>query len=215
MLLAASQHAPTFNFNFYLAAATVIPVLFLALAVQGHTYKNMLERARRTAENTLRQYETARLLPRNGPRRTLTDQADVGCITGCATLLGAVLILFFGSIGEITAISALSNQQSNWFENGLVGFATVYLALAVAGYPILLLFRNLAATVRIQRKVTDIWVEVAHEEQSREVRALLHGIRSVFRSLRNRSDAWSEDMPDEDDMPQRGQTGEYSSDEQE
>jgi hypothetical protein len=43
---AALAHAPAavpFNANFYITAATVIPVLFLAIAVQGRTYENLLK----------------------------------------------------------------------------------------------------------------------------------------------------------------------------
>jgi hypothetical protein len=40
--LAADAAAPPFNANFYIVAATVIPVLFIAIIVQGGGYQEML-----------------------------------------------------------------------------------------------------------------------------------------------------------------------------
>lgn len=45
LVILASAHATSalpYSPNFYLAIATFIPVLFLALALQGDTYKNLL-----------------------------------------------------------------------------------------------------------------------------------------------------------------------------
>ena len=41
--LAAAHHAAAFNTAFYSVAATVIPVLFLAIAVQGQLYQAVLK----------------------------------------------------------------------------------------------------------------------------------------------------------------------------
>src|SRR5258708_6016603 len=45
LALAHGQPAPPFNADFYSVAATVIPVLFLAVAVQGHAYQDLLSSA--------------------------------------------------------------------------------------------------------------------------------------------------------------------------
>jgi hypothetical protein len=50
--------AENFNANFYVTCATVIPVLFLAAAVQGQAFVFVLQRARR---RTGRQRERATL----------------------------------------------------------------------------------------------------------------------------------------------------------
>lgn len=41
--LAHQASPPAFNSAFYATAATVIPVLFLAIAVQGRSYENLLK----------------------------------------------------------------------------------------------------------------------------------------------------------------------------
>ena len=43
----ATKASPAFNGLFYATAATVIPVLLLAIAVQGSTYENLLKVASR------------------------------------------------------------------------------------------------------------------------------------------------------------------------
>jgi hypothetical protein len=42
---AAAPAAPAFNGLFYATAATIIPVLFLAIAVQGRGYENLMKAA--------------------------------------------------------------------------------------------------------------------------------------------------------------------------
>ena len=52
LALAARQvahAAPAFNADFYTVAATVIPVLFLAIAVQGHIYDDLITAAKNAA----------------------------------------------------------------------------------------------------------------------------------------------------------------------
>jgi hypothetical protein len=56
-----------FNADFYITCATVIPVLYLALAVQGGTYEAMLKAAlagQRRKPKRSRDHAAAVLLPR-------------------------------------------------------------------------------------------------------------------------------------------------------
>jgi hypothetical protein len=81
----ASPATPAFNSSFYTTAATVIPVLFLAIAVQGRMYDDLLKA-----------YVNA------GGR----------LIRPTAAALLAVLILFFGITGESQALFILYRQSA-------------------------------------------------------------------------------------------------------
>lgn len=73
--------AKNFNPDFYVTCATVIPVLYLALVVQGSTYQAMLRRAVHAAHTRSRR---AALRP-----------------------LGAYLVVAAGALGEVFALVAL------------------------------------------------------------------------------------------------------------
>jgi hypothetical protein len=87
----------TFNRDFYATIATVIPVLYLALTVQGQLYGDMLGRAWRGLLRKERDWGVS--------LRPLRLAIPVGLI------VAAVAILAAGLGGEILAIFALYNAS--------------------------------------------------------------------------------------------------------
>ena len=88
----------TFNRDFYATITTVIPVLYLALTVQGPLYSSMLKRAWSGLLRKERDLELS--------LRLLRVSISVGLI------IAAVVILAAGLGGEILAIFALYNGSS-------------------------------------------------------------------------------------------------------
>lgn len=111
---AAAPAAPAFNADFYITAATVIPVLFLAFAVQGRTYQDMLQAIRRAKERAAISYRPLRIL--------------------------ALLILAAGTNGEIVAILALYDRSTS--AEGYVLIAVISLVIAVVVGPAYALWRT-------------------------------------------------------------------------
>ena len=116
---AAAPAAPAFNSNFYITAATAIPTLFVALAVQGNGYENLLK-------------ASARLSQRGEGNR----HGWAIAIAGSSALIGiAIAILFFAILGEILAVYALYQQQAESGTEVYVLVGTVAFVLATAAGP--------------------------------------------------------------------------------
>jgi len=114
--------APAFNTAFYAMAATVIPVLFLAIAVQGRA----LETVTRAATSAAHDYQRAR---RSGARlKAVTAQ-----IRALLTVAIASLIVIDGVAGEMNAVVALQTQKGG--TETFVATALVALTCAAAATP--------------------------------------------------------------------------------
>jgi hypothetical protein len=155
----AARPDPPFNSNLYFAAATVIPVLFLAIAVQGRTYETMVN-------NSIRAAAAARIAKLSRPwrKRILTE------IRSLAYGVGPGLILVYGAVGEVTAILILQNQADVGPSQGIVTFAVVVLTIVAAARPAQILAKSLL-TIRRQQTPSDIW----RARHSRKVRKLESG----------------------------------------
>jgi hypothetical protein len=92
--------APAFNTAFYATAATVIPVLFLAIAVQGRA----LETVTNAATNAAHDYQRAR-------RSRARLKAATAQTRALLTVAIASLIVMDGVAGEIIAMVALQTQK--------------------------------------------------------------------------------------------------------
>lgn len=107
--------ANNFPSDFYVTCATVIPVLFLAIVVQGGTYESMLRSAKAAAQKLPRRqrdYAAAELLP-----------------------AAAYLALIAGLIGEIGALIVLYNGSDTRTDRTVVLVATLFLLVIVAAGP--------------------------------------------------------------------------------
>jgi hypothetical protein len=104
-----------FNADFYVTCATVIPVLFLALVVQGGTYENML----RTA------MEAAHRHPGRG-----RDGAASAFLPAVA-----YLTLVAGVLGEAFALGALFSRWDTTASRATVMVMTLLLLVVIAAGP--------------------------------------------------------------------------------
>jgi hypothetical protein len=116
----ASPATPAFNSSFYTTAATVIPVLFLAIAVQGRMYDDLLKA-----------YV-------NAGRRLIRPTA--------AALL-AMLILFFGIIGESQALFILYRQNAAPLPDVALPTA-IGLTILAGASPAIALVKSVSSTKR-------------------------------------------------------------------
>jgi len=125
-LLAHTAHtaAPGFNTAFYATTATVIPVLFLAIAVQGRTYEDLLKAAGDTYERGLRRQHLRQ------PHRA-SARPPVPLLATWALLSTALIIMCFAVLAEITALICLY-QQSPTADPGTVITAAILLTIALS-----------------------------------------------------------------------------------
>jgi hypothetical protein len=122
-LAAGHAAAPAFNADFYMTAATVIPVLFLAIAVQGSTYTDILRIAHDAGDRT------GPYAPTSGSRREA-----IGATTAyvAAARLG-VFVLVYGVFGEILALISLAERHA--LGQGFVFGSAVVLIIVAAMRP--------------------------------------------------------------------------------
>jgi hypothetical protein len=144
---------------FYATAATVIPVLYLAIAVQGRTYETMVN-------NSIRAAATARIAQHSRPlgKRMLAEIRSIG--SGIAPWL----VLLYGTLGEIGAIVALQSQADVNAIQTFVAGAVILLTLVAAAGPAQIGARAIL-TIRRQQTPNDIW----RAEHSRRLRKLGSG----------------------------------------
>ena len=127
--LAALAHAghvrsAPFNGLFYATAATIIPVLYLALAVQGNLYTDLLKAGSGADPRVFRR--RFREDPR-GPLRVI-----IGQIFRLAAAGIAVGIPIFGTLGEIQALITLYRGHTVGLPLVVLA-AVVFLTAAAAG----------------------------------------------------------------------------------
>jgi hypothetical protein len=125
-----SAAAPAFNTAFYATAATIIPVLFLAIAVQGSLYGDLLKASTKTLDR-FRERSAGSSPPQRALRAWIASLL-VSLLASCT----AITILIFGVTGEIQALASLSSQQVEGDPHGPL-IAAVLLTLASAAGPAL------------------------------------------------------------------------------
>jgi hypothetical protein len=179
--LAQASHPAPFNGNFYVVAATVIPVLYLAIALQKGHWAEYLETATRKAGgSTLLGFQ---LLPQpEGFVANLKWWRDISNYLGALIwMLATALSLMYGMIGEVLAVLFLWNQHvpsgPYWSRLGvlwpLVGLAVV------------------AGTGAAQQ-----WMKPVSEAMKRAERAPI--IYQVDPDSGRLTRVWGEDPPEED-----------------
>ena len=115
----------TFNSNFYLAAATVIPVLYIALIVQANAVRDILTRLDHAMYAKIRSESHSSII---------LLLMILGLIAAFAVWLVSVAILIFGIVGEITSIQALYHQSDSENIRFLVLVSTILLlAISTVG----------------------------------------------------------------------------------
>jgi hypothetical protein len=131
----AVEAAPAFNATFYATAATVIPVFFLALAVQGRAYGDVLRRSRSAMARWRIEYKAA-----GKPFRWVALY-----LAWLVMWLIAAIILVVGFNGEMGALTALYQQRP---DHGVLLSALVLL-VAVAAIPGVALVKFFVSSLRI------------------------------------------------------------------
>ena len=107
--LLSSQAAPeTFNSDFYVTAASVIPVLFLAVALQSQFQQDLLQLVFRPMHR-----ELYRAVPTTGIQIFKYYVTLYSTIIGTFAVLGLIAaIAVYGVLGEILAIAVLAAQST-------------------------------------------------------------------------------------------------------
>lgn len=132
LALAQSHPAPAFNGLFYATVATIIPVLFVALAA-GRPYEGLL----RTALLIARAQEAGQspLRPAPGMASRIARKLPLRRIPRIM-LINAFVIMIAGIVGEGTAIAVLYWRSDDAANRATVFTAAVILLLAVATGPV-------------------------------------------------------------------------------
>src|ERR1700735_3347788 len=118
----ARAAAPAFNGLFYATAATIIPVLFLAIAVQGPLYGDLLKASAATL-GRFREHRAG-----SSPRR-LVLRLWIGSVLASSAAV-AILIVTVG--GEIEALLSLNMERAYGDPHAAIAAAAIGPALAFA-----------------------------------------------------------------------------------
>jgi hypothetical protein len=124
-----------FNADFYIAAATVIPVLYLALTLQGNTYHDLMMRWRKANKES-----------------PFTFWPQVRVITVALLSIAGAWVIVIGIIGEYSALQALENRTVGLNTRANVAEACVALLVMVAIPPCWLFVRTFFGTLNDDRK---------------------------------------------------------------
>jgi len=119
----APAAAPAFNGLFYATAATIIPVLFLAIAVQGPLYGDLLK----ASAATLRRFREHKA--GSSPRRLVLRLWTGSVLASSAAV--AILIVTVG--GEIEALLSLNAQRAYGDPHAAIAAAILLTAAAAIG----------------------------------------------------------------------------------
>jgi hypothetical protein len=134
--------ADKFPSDFYVTCATVIPVLFLAVAVQGRTFESIL-RAYRTADQAsaediaqrLRDAQSRGDSRREWAKQVRTNRWGSEHIKSSFSILTASFIVGAGTVGEVIALLTLYRVSEVTDGRFIVLVATLILVAAVAAGP--------------------------------------------------------------------------------
>ncbi len=126
--------AKTFPTDFYVTCATVIPVLFLALVLQGGGYEAMLRAARSSAQRL--------------PKR----QRDYAAAVWLPTVAWIALIV--GVLGEADALGGLYSGRASSTDKRFILIAALILLLIVAAGPVIKWWQVSSAIERQQLTTT-------------------------------------------------------------
>ena len=177
MSLIALAHAPAHGpppltpaaMAFYATVATFIPVLYVALAVQGNASQSIFGAARAVMKPIIRS------LIRNFFRHVATERPQkkteiirqrtviirqIIFITAAAWTipLAAVLIIIAGALGETLAVYALYQGQDTLFTRTIVLVTAIFLISAVAAGPAVTFVKT--ASTFIRQIIKDVFREV-------------------------------------------------------
>jgi hypothetical protein len=165
---AFSMHHNTFNADFFFVAATIIPVLFLAITLQGKTFEGLLERWKNTflshATVVAEKWKDLDLSEKTDDEISDEVERDFNSIfpsraaslTIVALSIGILIMLMAGLAGEIVAILALYTKDTRTGTEVFVLVAQLMLVTIVAAVPIGRFFRIIFRSVFLLFMVVEI-----------------------------------------------------------
>jgi hypothetical protein len=118
----------TFNSNFYITAATVIPVLYLALIVQANAVRDLLTRLDRAMQAKTKAQSQGSII---------SVLIILGFIAASAIWLASTVILILGIGGEVAAILVLYRQSDSDSVRNFVLVSTILLMVITTAGPAL------------------------------------------------------------------------------
>jgi hypothetical protein len=110
----------TFNSTFYATTATVIPVLYLALTLQGSTHRDLMNRWRKVNQESPWQF-----------------RPQVRAVALALVAIAAGWIIVFGIVGEYSALQALVTEKTGPVTQSNVYEPCILLLIMVAAGPVL------------------------------------------------------------------------------
>jgi cytochrome bd-type quinol oxidase subunit 2 len=122
------MHHDTFNADFYVVAATVIPVLYLALTLQGQTYEWIISQYRKVVR------EFAKAAAQENPEKWVMFRTSAPII---AIALGSYAIVLPALLGELSAIMALYKGSASHGTTQFVFVNFVILLIVVLAGPVI------------------------------------------------------------------------------
>ncbi len=109
-----------FNANFFIVVATVIPVLYLALTLQGPTYERLMTRWRSAV--------------REG-HRDRSFKSEARTVTAAIFAIGGAAVVLYSVYAEFLSLRALYSETANTATQRTVLQASVALLIMTAGGP--------------------------------------------------------------------------------
>ena len=134
LALAHGHAPPAFNGLYYATIATVIPVLFLAIAVQGTIYQDLIKAAARSAASSRAQGR----YPHNA----------VALMSLCG------LVVIYGEAGELFAITALARSIDGFAQQWITDPGALVLTIIAAAGPARVFVKAAAAVATKDGTVT-------------------------------------------------------------
>jgi hypothetical protein len=130
--------ADKFPSDFYVTCATVIPVLFLAVAVQGRTFESVL-RNYRTADRASAEDLALKMrgvwTRRGRAKQVWLNRMGSSNVRASNAALAATWIMLAGTVGEFIALVSLYRGSEVTSGRATVLVATLILVVAVAAGP--------------------------------------------------------------------------------
>jgi hypothetical protein len=136
--------APAFNSVFNSTVATIIPVFFLALAVQGRVYQDLVQAALTIAR------EQAASTPSKGYVERFMENSPV------LLLAGLSLLATFGMLGEVNSITAL-------YDNSDTSAGRLFTLICVCCLILAVFIGPFMVVGKAMRELTDIQLAANHE----------------------------------------------------
>jgi hypothetical protein len=125
-----------FNRDFYVTVATIMPVLYLALTLQGSSFAHMVSQSGKALGHLRRERgEPSR-------RRLWLSVRSFGLI------VGAIAVLYAWLTGELRAMTALYHQSDTPGDSTYVVLCLIVLLIAATTGPFVTFFRTLNEAVK-------------------------------------------------------------------